>query len=284
MKLSKGRIHIVIGDTQVKPGVPTSHLSWIGRYIVDQFAGQDVTLVHVGDHWDMPSLSSYDKGKAAMEGRRYKADIKAGNKGFDLLCAPLAAYNRARAKARRRQWWPSRYLLLGNHEARISRACEEDAQLEGVIGFDDFNAEAHGWKVVPFLEPVILDGISYAHYFYNPSTGKPYGGENLQTRLKTIGRSFTMGHQQGLNYAHRHVSGIRHHGLVIGSSYMHEEKYLGPQGTTYWRGIVVCHQVEGGAYDPMMVSLDYLCRRYEKKTLAEYLRTAMAVLGSNDND
>lgn len=269
---SKGRIHIVIGDTQIKDDVPTAHLGWIGRYIVDQFAGQDVTIIHVGDHWDMPSLSSYDKGKRAMEGRRYRADIDAGNRGFDLICRPLARYNAKRAKARKRQWWPDRHFTLGNHENRIVRATEEDAQLDGVVSLDHLNASAWGWKVHPFLEPVEIDGVVYSHYFYNPNTGRPYCGENLFTRLKTIGHSFTMGHQQGLQHAIRPVGGGRHQGLVVGSSYLHDEKYLGPQGNAYWRGIVVCHQVERGAYDAMFVSLEYLCRRYEKKTIAEFLR------------
>jgi hypothetical protein len=230
----------------------------------------------VGDHWDMPSLSSYDKGKAAMEGRRYKADIKAGNKGFDLLCAPLATYNRARLKARKRQWHPDRHFLMGNHEHRITRACENDPQLDGVLSLDDLNVASHGWKVHPFLEPLILDGVHYSHYWYHPSTGRPYGGENLYTRLKQIGHSFTMGHQQGLAVAIRAVGKARHHGLVVGSTYLHDEKYLGPQSTAYWRGIVVCHQVENGQYDPMFVSLDYLCRRYERKTLAEFMKGRVA--------
>jgi hypothetical protein len=270
MKVSNGRTHIVIGDTQAKPGVPSDHMTWIGRYIVDQFAGQDVSIIHVGDHPDMPSLSSYDKGKKEMEGRRYRADVDAANASWDKLCAPLAKYN-AERRARDR-WFPDRRYLRGNHDNRISRAIEDDPQLEGTIGYDDFNFEAHGWKVHPFLETVVIDGVHYAHYFYHPSTGRPYGGENLHTRLKQIGHSFTMGHQQGLSVAIRPVGKTRHHGLVVGSCYLHEEKYLGPQATSYWRGIVVCHQVEKGAYDAMFVSLDYLCRRYAKKTLASFMK------------
>jgi len=266
--MSSSRIHIVIGDTQVKPGVPTAHLSWVGRYVVDQFAGANAALVHLADHFDMPSLSAYDKGKRAMEGRRYKADIRAGNAAFDLLCEPLARYN----KGKRTQWWPDRHFFTGNHENRITRACELDAQLDGVLSLDDLNVKDWGWNVYPFLKPKTIDGVTYAHYFYRPSTGKPYGGENLYTRLKEIGHSFTMGHQQGLNYAVRPVGRRRHHGLVVGSTYLHDENYLGPQGNNYWRGIVVCHQVERGMYDPMFVSLDYLCRKYEKKTLAEFMK------------
>jgi hypothetical protein len=268
--MTRGRTHVVIGDTQVKPGVPTRHLEWIGRYIVDHFAGQDIQIVHVGDHWDMPSLSSYDKGTARIEGKRYVHDVRAGNSAFDLLNAPLLEHN----KRRRVKWRPKRTLLLGNHEHRIVRASEEDAQLEGLLSLDALNAKAWGWDVVPFLEPRIIDGVHYAHYFYHPNTGRPYGGENLYTRLKNIGHSFTMGHQQGMAYAVRPVGGTRHHGLVVGSCYLHEEKYLGPQATAYWRGIVVCHQVHGGTYDPMFVSLDYLCHRYEKKTLRTYLEKA----------
>lgn len=270
MKVSRGSTHIVIGDTQVKPGVETAHLSWIGRYIVDAFAGQpNVKVIHVGDHADMPSLSSYDKGKKEMEGRRYRADIEAANNGFDLLCEPLFDFNKGKRAAAR--WWPERHITLGNHEARISRACEEDAQLEGAISLDDLNYRAHGWHVHPFLEPIVLEGVHYAHYFYNPNTGRPLAGENLETRLKQIGHTFTMGHQQGMKYGLRPVGKSRHQGLVIGSTYLHEEKYLGPQSTAYWRGIVVKHQVEDGTYDPMFVSLDYLCRRYEKKTLAAFM-------------
>jgi hypothetical protein len=256
-------VHIVIGDTQAKAGVPNVHMSWIGQYIVDQFAGRNVTLIGIGDHWDMPSLSSYDRGKKAMEGQRYLKDVEAGNRSWELLNAPLKKFNVGVPK--RLQWHPSKHITLGNHENRITRAIEEDARLEGSIGLEDLDTQ--GWTVHPFLEPVVLSGVAYSHYFYHPGSGRPYAGENLFTRLKTIGHSFTMGHQQGLSIAIRPVGKTRHQGLVVGSCYLHQERYLGPQTQDYWRGIVVCHQVQNGTYDPMMVSLDYLCRRYEGKSL-----------------
>lgn len=225
MKLTKAaRTHIVIGDTQVKPGVPTDHLTWIGQYIVDQFAGQDVAIVHVGDHADMESLSSYDKGKKSMEGRRIVADIEAANAAFSRLNAPLKAYNAKRKKAQR--WEPERYITLGNHEHRIVRAAELDAQLDGFLSLDDLNYAEEGWKVIPFLDVLELDGVAYSHYFYHPNTGRPFSGENLMLRLKQLGRSFTMGHQQGMNRAHRQVGKRRHHGLVNGSCLTPDHKVL----------------------------------------------------------
>lgn len=249
--------HLVIPDTQCKAGVPNDHLRWIGQYARDRYAGKQLTVVHLGDHWDMPSLSSYDRGKGAMEGRRYMTDVEAGNRGFALLDEPMG----------NQPLW-RKVLLRGNHEDRITRAVESDIQLEGLLSLD--HLDSRDWEVHPFLEPVTIDGVVYAHYFYNPMTGRPYTGQNVELRLKTLGHSFTMGHQQTLQYGIRFVAGRSQHALVAGACYQHDEDYKGPQGNAHWRGIVVCNNVEQGSYDPMFVSLDYLCRRYEGVRLSDH--------------
>lgn len=256
--------HLVIPDTQVKPDVPMFHLEWIGRYIADK---QPEKIIHLGDHWDFPSLSSYDKGKKQMEGRRSDADIATGNLGIEMLNAATDELNARRRRGGRKQYRPERHLLRGNHEDRLQRAIDCNPQLDGVLTFDDLKAP--GWDVHPFLQPVWLDGVAYAHYFYNPNTGHPLSSM-APTRLKQIGHSFTMGHQQTLDYALRPVGNTMHHGLIAGACYLHVEDYKGPQGNSHWRGIVMCHEVEDGNYDPMFVSLNYLCRRYEGMTLAEF--------------
>lgn len=257
-------IHVVIPDTQCKPGVPNDHLSWIGRYIAEEFGGHPaVRIVHLGDHWDLPSLSAYDKGKKSMEGRRYREDIAAGNHGFALLNAPISEAEL------RENWAPRKVFLFGNHEDRITRAIENDAQLDGMMSLDDCNTQ--GWERHEFRVPVEIDGVVYAHYFYNPMSGRPYSGENLKLRLKTLGHTFTQGHQQTFDYAIRFVNGRAQHGLVVGACYQHDEDYKGPQGNAHWRGIVVKHQVEHGSYDIMPVSLDYLCRRYEGHRLVDHV-------------
>jgi hypothetical protein len=249
------KVHIVIPDTQCKPGTPTTHLPWIGQFIHDEYAGTDLTVIHIGDHWDMPSLSSYDKGRKAMEGRRYVKDVDFANNGFHLLSDPFA------------DDVVDRHFFMGNHENRITRAAESDAQLDGIVTLE--HLDTCGWNVHDFLVPVTIDGVTYSHYFANPMTGRPYSGQSMDTRLKTVGYSFTMGHQQGLHVGMRSLTnGQRHRALVAGSCYLHDEDYLGPQGNNVWRGILVCHQVERGNYDLMEVSLDYLARRYEGKRLS----------------
>lgn len=268
---SDGATHIVIPDTQSKPDVPVDHLRWIGRYIVEEWAGRPrVRVVHLGDHWDMPSLSGWDRGKRAMEGRRVVADLSAGNAAFDVLCEPLDAYNAKRRSLKERTWTPDLHFLLGNHEERIVRATEDNAQLDGLLSLDMLNAADHGWQVHDFLTPVILDGVAYAHYFYNPMTGRPFSG-TVENRLRQIGHTFTMGHQQQLLYGIRYVLGRAQHGLIAGACYLHDEDYKGPQGNDHWRGIIVCHEVRDGDYSPMFVTLDYLCRRYEGKSLSAFM-------------
>lgn len=264
--------HIVIPDTQVKDGVPLEHLAWIGQYIVDKFAGEEnVTIIHLGDHADMPSLSSYDEGKVSMEGRLYETDIAAANKGFDILNAPLIEYNTRKRAQGKKQWHPRRIILHGNHEHRIARVLELSKTAKYNVSLEHLNYAEHGWEVVPFLKPIVLDGVTYAHYFYNPMTGQSYSGM-IDTRLKNLGISFTQGHQQLLLYGIRyHANGQPIHGLVAGACYLHDEEYKGAQGNAHWRGIIVKHEVADGAYDPMFVSLNYLCKRYEGVTLDEFM-------------
>lgn len=268
----KTSTHVVIPDTQAKPGVPTDHLRWIGQYIVDEFHDEPIKIIHLGDHADMPSLSSYDRGKKAMEGRRYVEDIKAANEAWAELNRPLAEFNRNRKRTKHGPWNPDRYVLLGNHEDRIDRAVEADAQLEDILSTDQLDYARTGWSVEPFLRILWLDGVAYSHYFYTPMTGKPMGGASIDLRLKNVGHTFTMGHQQTLMYGLRFVGGKSQHGLVAGACYLHNEDYKGPQGNAHWRGIIVKHQVSEGSYDPMFVSLDYLCRRYERMNVDVFVK------------
>ena len=258
--------HLVIPDTQVGPDTPTDHLRWIGKYILDK---KPDVIVHLGDHWDMRSLSYYDRGKKRAENQRYIADVAAGNAALTLLDEPTQKSNWGKRRVGKAEYLPRKVLLRGNHEDRIRRATEDDPKLDGALSMNSLCSR--DWEVHDFLEVVEIDGVHYSHYFYNPMTGRPYGGSNVETRLKSIGHSFTMGHQQGLRYGMVDTVAGAKHGLVAGTCYLHNEEYLGPQGNSQWRGVVMCHEVSHGEYDIMAVSLNYLCHRYEGVSVYDYM-------------
>ena len=247
-KASGGVTHVIIPDTQVEPGRSIDHLWWASAYVNDHVHDDTVRLIHLGDHWNMGALSSYDKGKGYMEGRRYLDDISSGNEGFIALNSEIAEKPL------------DKHFLFGNHEERINKAVNSDIQLDGLLTTE--HCDTLDWQRHDFLHIVELDGISYSHYFYHPNTSKAYGGE-IEGRLKTIGRSFVMGHQQGLKFAARYIGDQQQIGIAAGSFYEHQEHYMGPQGTGYWRGIIVLHDVEDGSCEnPQFISIEKLKRMY----------------------
>lgn len=250
--------HLLIPDVQAQPGVSFKHLEWIGQYIVDK---KPDVIINIGDFADMPSLSSYDKGKKSYEGRRYKKDIEATRKAMDILLAPMKAYNKRAAKSKTmEEYHPRMVLTLGNHENRIARAVDDDPMLEGAIGFHDLPYE--DWEVHDFLKPVFINGICYCHFMAAPMTGRPYGG-TAKNILNKVHMSYVMGHQQKLDFATDFlVDGRQIWGLIAGACYLHDEDYKGHQGNKHWRGVVMLHRVKKGSFDPCIVSLDYLKDKY----------------------
>ncbi len=250
---------LVIPDTQVKPGVPIDHLRWLGKYICDI---RPDTIVHLGDHFDLPSLSSYDKGTAAIEGKRVMDDIKAGQKAIEALERPIAALQMNQRRYKKAVYTPRKVFLLGNHEQRLERYVNNNPELVGLLDYSSFGLEKYGWEVNDFLKVVNIDGILFSHYFANPLSGRPYTGK-ANSLLQRIGKSFIMGHRQELDFTCRELcDGTKQIGIIAGAFYQHDEGYKGYQGNKHWRGVVVLHEVEDGWGDPMLVSLDYLKKKY----------------------
>lgn len=241
-----GRTHCILPDVQTRPGVGNDHLSHVGQYIAEK---RPDVVVCIGDFADMPSLSPYDEGKVVFEGARYVNDLKAAHVAMEKLMKPIKAV---------RGYKPEMLLTLGNHEERINRHAEANPRLKGLVSVTDLEYEKWGWEVAPFLKIMKKDGIMYSHYFTSGVMGRPVS--SARAILSNYHASGVMGHVQTVDIAIHPRSG--HIGMFVGCCYTHDEKYLTEQGNTCRRQIVMLHEVHQGIADPMLVSLEFLKRKY----------------------
>ena len=250
--------HLVLPDVQAKPGIDFSYLEKIGRYAVEK---KPDVIVCIGDFADMPSLSSYDVGKKSFEGRRYVADVEAAKSAMSRFLAPIWLFNERAKKNKEKQYKPRLVMTLGNHENRINRAVNDDPKLEGVLSINDLGYSDFGWEVYPFLDVTVIDGVAYSHYFVTGVAGRP--ASTAAAQLRKTNMSCVAGHQQGkqIAYATR-ADGTTMTSIIAGSCYEHNEDYLGSQGNKHWRGFLMMHEVQDGAFDEMWVSLKYINERY----------------------
>jgi len=241
----------VLPDVQVRSGVPIAHLSAYGQYLAEK---RPDVIVCIGDFADMPSLSGYNApGSLEMEGLRYKNDVRAVRAAMSAFLAPIRAikgYN------------PVKILTYGNHEDRILRTvASTPRQLEGLMTLDDLGYEAAGWKTYPFLQPVIVGGIAFCHYFPSGVLGRPV--TSAKELLRKMHMSCFAGHLQGRDIAFsKRADGTSMTAIISGSYYLHDETYLSPFTNKHWRGAYVLHEVKDGSYDEMALSIGYLMRRF----------------------
>lgn len=262
--------HLVIPDTQAKPGVPLVHMKWIAQYAAQK---RPARIVHLGDHYDLPSLSSYDKGTKRAEGRRLSHDIAAGALALRIFNETLAKHAPDYA--------PEKHMLTGNHEIRLQRHIDASPELDGALSMGDLRREEFGWTIHDFLEMSRFDGVWYSHYFCHNAHGRVVqskrGQPSAREQIRRIGgESCIAGHAQSIDVHYQSVpakGGIRT-GIIAGSCYLHDEEYLTPQGEEYWRGVLMLNNVVDGEFALWTIGLDWLCRRFEGKPLAEFLRDA----------
>jgi hypothetical protein len=240
----------IIPDAQVREGIPTDHLGAAGRYCAEK---RPDVIICGGDWWDMPSLSTHNKpGSIEHENARYMSDIDAGLRAMESFVTPIA---KAAGYA------PSMIFVEGNHEYRIDRAVNADPKLEGVLSRDDLRLPSFGWTVIPFLQPVIVGGVAFNHYFPSGVMGRPI--TTARALLSKMHASCFAFHQQGRDIAYsRRADGGILTAIISGSFYQHDEAYMSPLANKHWRGMWMLHEVKDGQFDEMPVSINFLQRRF----------------------
>lgn len=239
-----------IPDAQVKDGVPTNHLRAAGRYIARK---RPDVLVCGGDFADLPSLSVHESpGHKNREGQRYRKDVDAVRRAMDELMGPIHAEP---------GYDPEKVFTMGNHDDYINRAILMDPKWEGTISTADLGYEQHGWKLVPYRQPVVIGGVAFCHYF--PSGVRDQPITTARALLTKMHISSVAGHQQGRDVAYaRRGDGKQMMGIITGSFYQHDMNYLSPFSNKHWRGMLFMHEVKDGEFDEMWLSINYLLRKH----------------------
>lgn len=248
--------HLVIPDPHAHPDFDNDRADWLGRLILD--VKPDV-VINLGDMWDMASMSGYDRGKKSFQGRTFKKDLDAGLEFDDRLWAPVR-----KAKKRR----PYSVFIEGNHEYRMKRALDLQSELEGVIGFNDFDLNRNYSQVIEYEgnTPGIIDvdGIYYSHYFVSGVMGRPIGGEHPAYSLLTKQyTSCTCGHIHVADWTTRtRPDGKRIMGAVAGVYQDYDSPWAGEVNRIWWRGVLLKNNVDDGCYDPQWISIEQLRKEY----------------------
>jgi hypothetical protein len=255
------RDHLIIPDRQANPRSTHVVDISIGNYILKH---KPAVIVNIGDHADMESLSTYDIGKKSFEGRRYTKDVEASTKAHEAMWRPVAEYNAQRRKNKEKVYNPLKVITIGNHENRINRAIENDPKLDGLISMDDLEYDRWYDHVLPFLAPVIVDGICYVHYAFKKMPHQAISGKHqARTILDEYKMSVTVGHTPEFHYAESYRGDDKRiQCIVAGACFDHNEEYAGARNNRYWRGIVHKRNVKEGNYDFETISLERLLKEY----------------------
>lgn len=158
------RTHLIIGDSHSHWEEGNQRFESLGRMVRDI---SPHVVVDIGDSADMSSLLHVESGSKSpmLEGHSYWKDIDCYRDAKDRYHHFLGAGKT-----------PRHIRIIGNHEDRINRFLQLETRFVGIIGIEDLGDEGMGWEVIPFLEPTMVDGVVYSHYFKSPGSQRPVSG------------------------------------------------------------------------------------------------------------
>ena len=216
-------------------------------------------MVHIGDSCDLPSLSSYDKGRKSFQGKTYRQDINAHLEFQDRLWSPVL---------RRKKKLPRRIFCHGNHEQRINTTINISPELYGTISHNDLGLGEWYDDIVPYSGntpgTIEVDGILYSHFLSSGISGRPVSGEHSGHAL--LGKyysSATVGHSHLFDLCVRtRADGRKILGCTVGCYQDYTNDWAGEIGKLWDRGILIKRNVDQGMYDPQWLSMKAIKDEY----------------------
>lgn len=251
---------LVIPDSHCRPDVSNRRFEALGNFIVDK---KPDIVISIGDWSDVSSLCSYDKGTIFAEGRRYIEDVNSSREALELTMGPVFKEIERVRRNKKKRWEPEFHITLGNHENRIDRVQQLYPEYCGAISVDALGFQDYGWNVVPFLQPLVKQGIAFQHYFTSGVMARPIGGVNhARTLVMKNYMSSVCGHSHTRDYwEDSRCDGQHIFGLVVGC-YDEGDHHYTTEQRRWWSGLVMLHEAIDGSAEPAFFSTDYVLRNY----------------------
>ena len=238
---------LCVGDIHARPEVSNRRATLLGRFIKEK---QPDIVWLAGDVGDFGSLCSYDKGTLHAEGRRYSKDLSCVADFLHLVHTEIKGMKKM----------PQLEVSLGNHEDRISRAAIQTPELYGHISVEDIPFAHYGWNVTPFMQPRIMQGIAFQHYFSAGNMGKAI--DNERRVLTTQHVSCVYGHNH-LKQWYCLLNGFKQRIFALGVGCFDEGKHhYTKEEQRWWRGLCMLYETDKGWGEHAWWSMDYLKRKY----------------------
>lgn len=173
---------LVIADSHIEPARPFLQ-GWemLGKYCVKK---KPRYIIHVGDVACLDSLAHYTSQRGD-----YTTDeeLQWVERHIKALEKPINSYNELRRSSKHKMYRPIKVLCLGNHDIR--KDCSEIRRI----------FEEHGWVVFDYLEPAVIEGITFCHCL--PRRNSDLMCTTAEELLATWHTTVVVGHSHVQDYA-----------------------------------------------------------------------------------
>lgn len=244
---------LVVPDAHTDPEQDNSRFISLGKYANDK---KPNNIVFMGDFCNFDSLSSFDAGKEASHGKKYKEEIKTGRDALKLFKDQLDE-----------DYKPRLCFLGGNHdEGRIEKYIETHPLLRGHLDIqEDLRLGELGFEYIPYKRFLEIQGVLFTHAVMN-AANTPVSGKSVMSIIASLtAKSIVVGHHhrfEAMSY-YRHGADDVHQVLLCGLFSEETSDYADGAANSYSRCIVMLHHYAPGRFDIDQISIQRLKAKYK---------------------
>lgn len=235
----------LIPDSHSRPGILDRRFRALNKYIKKHGIER---VVHIGDHWDFPSMCNQDSKRSDFHSRSYEADL---NKGFQDLSLVL------------KDTGATGDYVRGNHDDRPERFLAENARFDGHLVLPEEVLPA-GWTW--HRKEFRLEGILFRHFEVTGISGKPISGDYPAAAiLKKNMCSTIVGHSHVVDFCRRTRGDGKKITAIVSGCFLdpaQRERYAEDTQRLWTSGFWHLRNVREGDFDFQFISTKNLLESY----------------------